>query len=216
MMEPDNHDSEERLASALKNAAGEIPLSPILAPQSPSHSDISSLRYLQLPQLVGSWWRGQLHCPFCLTLVETTLIGLSTQLGPSFLQCRKCNQLLLSHRRDWSDGNGIAKAWYVTLSLFYTAVCAVLASLCTGFACWAAHVAVGWTAVFAALLCGFAIVSLQVVRVVRSLSRARSAGRMPVRPSFWCLDYYLPQKVLAATFLSTVALGAILKFIVNP
>src|SRR5262245_28234238 len=58
---------------------------------------------LRLPGLVGSWLQGQVHCPFCLRLIETTLLGLSTLLGPALLQCRRCGRVLISHRREWRD-----------------------------------------------------------------------------------------------------------------
>jgi hypothetical protein len=72
---------------------------------------------VQLPRLAGAWVQGQVHCPYCLKLIETTLIGLSTLLGPSLLQCRRCERLLVSHRREWRDRSAAARWWYVLVSL---------------------------------------------------------------------------------------------------
>jgi hypothetical protein len=162
---------------------------------------------LHLPGLAGGWWRGQVHCPFCWQLIETTLIGLSTLLGPSLLQCRKCGRLLVSHRQEWSDRSGAAKAWFVAVSLIYVAGCAGLAFVCTWCACVIVRAPVVWLPAAAATAWGTGVASLQIWRVASSHRRTGGGERRAHRPGFWSLDFFLPQKVSAGIALSAAALA---------
>jgi hypothetical protein len=145
-----------------------------------------------------------------MELVEYTPIGLSTLLGPGLLQCRKCKETLRSHRWEWVDGSRIAKAWYVALSVVYVVVCAAVAWIFTAFACLVTHVPVLWPATLAATGWAAAVAGLQFIRVARSIRRGHSVTRAPVRPSFWCLDCFLPQKILAGLLLSAATIAWVL------
>jgi hypothetical protein len=165
----------------------------------------------QLPQLAGGWcwWRGQVHCPFCLNLIETTLVGLSTFLGPSLVQCRKCGRLLLSHRWEWRDRGVAGKAWYVAVSLVWIGVCAVLSFGCTWGACVLARAPQAWLPGLAAAVWGTAVAGLQTWRVGRSLRRTSGVVRQAHPSGFRNLDFFLPQKVLVGILLSAAALGCL-------
>jgi hypothetical protein len=203
--------TDERLADAPRDEPGEMqPLA-----DAPADGEVSPPS-LQLPPLAGAWWKGQVHCPYCLELVENTLTGLSTLLGPSLLQCRRCAQPLRSHRWEWSDGSEIAQAWYVAVSFVYVVVCAAIAGVCTAFACRAMHVPVLTPATVAAVAWALAITTLQIVRVIRSIRRVRAVNRQPVKTSFWCLDCFLPQKILAALVLSAAGIAWVLWLILPP
>ena len=90
---------------------------------------------IQLPGLAGDFLQGQVHCPFCLKIIEITPIGLSTFLGPSLLQCPKCGQFLISHRREWNSRSSAGKAWYVAVSLVYVGFCTAISFGCTWLPC---------------------------------------------------------------------------------
>jgi hypothetical protein len=172
-----------------------------------AEGDVGSRLGLELPRSAGAWWVGQVHCPFCLALVETTLVGISTLLGPSLLQCRKCGRPFVSHRREWRDRGALGRAWYVGVSLGYVLICAGLAFLVTLVACALARVPIGWFPACGAALWGTAVIVLQVWRVARSARRTRSSERIAHRPTFWSLDFFLPQKVLLGMILSAGVLA---------
>jgi hypothetical protein len=149
-------------------------------------------------------------------MIETTLVGLSTLLGPSLLQCRRCGRLLLSHRREWADRTARGKAWYVNVSLVYVVGLAAFAYLLYAFACSLARYPSWRLPAVGAALVGTATAALQAYRVARSLRRTRPAQRAPQRPSFWNLDWCLPQKVFAVLALSTALLAWALRIASSP
>jgi len=165
---------------------------------------------VELPRPVGAWYSwlmGQLHCPYCAALIETSMIGLSTCLGPSLLQCRKCLRVFVSHRREWRDRSRAGRVWYVVVSLFYIPVCAALAFLVTLCACAIMRTPALWLSVLAAVVWGMAIASVQLLRVVRSRRRTRPVERLAHRVTFWSLDFFLPQKVMGTMMISAAALA---------
>jgi hypothetical protein len=164
---------------------------------------------LQLPTATATWFQGQVHCPFCLRLLETTLIGLSTRLGPSVLQCPSCGRLLVSHRCEWADGDLDAKVRYVVISLLYLPVCAGLALGSTWCACAILQAPWVWPSILAATFWAAAVGGLQVGRLARSRRRVGGLRRAAHRPSFWSLDLFLPQKVLIGIVLSALAVGSL-------
>jgi hypothetical protein len=171
---------------------------------------------VRLPGPTGGFWRGQVNCPYCTSLIETTLIGLSTFLGPSLLQCRDCGRLLASHRREWGERGSAGKAWYVAVSLVHVGFCAALAFGCTWLACGAGRSTPMWLPVVASAVCGAAVGSLQLWRVARSKRRTRAVDRRPHQPGLWSLDFCLPQKVLVGIILSAFVLRWLAGFASTP
>jgi hypothetical protein len=183
-----------------------------------SEADVRCRVAVELPRPVGlwrSWVMGQLHCPFCAAMIEESLIGLSTLLGPSLLQCRKCARLIVSHRREWRDRSMSGRVWYVLISVVYVLVCAVLAFLATLCACAIMRTPALWVSALAAALWAMVILGVQVLRVVRSLRRTRLVERPAVRATFWSLDFYLPQKVLRGTILSAIVLAFLARLVAH-
>src|SRR5262245_58228110 len=107
---------DEHLQKGPSDGVGRAPPRPI--PLRASPDEVGPLpAWLQLSRPDGGLWRGQVHCPYCLAMIEVSVIGLCTYLGPSLLQCRGCDRQLLSHRREWDDQTEPGRAWYVMLSL---------------------------------------------------------------------------------------------------
>src|SRR5262249_45274494 len=150
----------------------------------------------------GALHRGHVLCPFCLRLVETSLIGLSTLLGPSLLRCRKCDRLFTSHRSEWRDRGSAGRTWYVALSIVHVVLGAAASFVITWCACAIARAPLDWPPAAAAAFWGTAVAALQITRVVRSLRRTSRVEREAHRAGFWSLDLYLPQKVAAGMCLS--------------
>jgi hypothetical protein len=136
-------------------------------------------------------------------------VGLSTLLGPSLLQCRKCGRLVLSHRREWRDRSAAARAWYVAVSLAYVGGCAALAFGCTLFASLVKGAGSVWLPACAAAAWGTSVAGLQIWRVIRSVRRTGAVERRAHSSGFWNLDFFLPQKVFAGIVLSAAALGCL-------
>jgi hypothetical protein len=188
---------------------GETPFSPVPPEPEPLDGEAQTPASLQLPRAVGGWLQAHFHCPYCLNFIESPwpLGGVSTYLGPSLLQCRRCDRLLLSHRREWCDLSAAARAWYVAVSLAYIAVCSAVAFFSTHLACAIVGAPAGWRPAAAAAFWGTAVAGLQICRIARSLRRTQGPARQAHRPWFWSLDLFVPQKVLVGIALCAAALA---------
>lgn len=197
---------DERLKTG-KNSVVETLFGPSSPESERTAGDIRLPPQLQLPRTVGAWWAFEVRCPFCLWLIETFPTGVSSFLGPSLLQCRRCDRLLLSHRREWRERGAIAKAWYVVVSLIYVAGSIALMFVATYILCGLARGSLLWLQVSAAALWGMTVAGLQIARVSQSRWRQRGPAPQAHRPGIWSLDFFLSHKVFGGMLLSALAVA---------
>jgi hypothetical protein len=169
------------------------------------------LRYyrhlIKVPQAVarGGRW---VACPYCRGRIEICLWGYSG-LGPSLLECHRCGEVMLSHRREWAEMTWQDRLGYVWMSLIYAGLSLFTGGL-AGYASWGDRrplptVARTWLL----LLSPVAVFSVQTFRVLRSMYRTRRGRPTPHSTSLCSLDLGLQWKFVFLQILASIVLPTI-------
>src|SRR5262249_27717468 len=143
----------------------------------------------------GGWVR----CPFCRLLLDFCLLR-CTRLGPSRLECPRCNHLLISHRKEWAEMTWSERWAFVWDSLLYAVSVSVVGFVVVLFLF--PRLSLGYLLVnevlfgFVPLAFAGSVVGVQLTRLLNSYSRSRYAPREASRPTFWSMDFHMQSKFL--------------------
>jgi hypothetical protein len=152
---------------------------------------------------------GFVRCPCCRALLEFCVWGYSG-LGPSTVQCPHCEEVCLSHRRNWAEMAWRERFQYVWLSFAYMGAAALSGFFATTLACnvYLIHSPLVEMPAMAAAFWALFVAGIQIYRLLRSLSHTRCNSRQPGIPSLLNPDFGLQWKLLVLQVTTSIVLCA--------
>lgn len=144
------------------------------------------------------------HCPHCNYVVELHMLGLSSLIGPSQIQCWNCARPISVGRAEWPEMGAFRRIWFIGITAVYIFMVGILAGLLfeniellrTGQqsphhsrhdspACRTG----AWVG-------GIAVVLLQAYRIIASYRRHRNGYRFTLREYLLGVQWHLQLKRL--------------------
>jgi hypothetical protein len=132
---------------------------------------------------------------------------MNSGLGPAFIQCSRCGEVIDSDRSEWPDKTSIGKLRYIFVSIIYVIAGAFFGALCIrgAFHLWqnpgqeqmppmGPGIAPG--IIFGALL----VLYVQITRISASIRRSKNQDTLPYRPPLLNLQIFIMPKVLGIMF----------------
>ena len=151
-------------------------------------------------------------CPRCGKVLDLG-IRIYGGLGPSLIECPRCDGVTLSHRQEWADMTWIARLRFICLSFYY-----VLFGAISGFIL--ATLAYQWDGVqirreadlpqASALFWAVFVAGAQIYRILRSRSRTRCDSRQSDRPTLLNPDFGLQWKLIVLQIGVSILLAILL------
>ncbi len=168
-----------------------------------------------------------ISCPACQEYIDVQMFGFCSGLGPPLLVC-KCRCIIESGRREWVDFQSKHRIRFMLMTALYAVVAAFLGGMSVWI--WFHFGLEGRDAskpfqlnltdpafLFGAIIWVILVTALQRYRVGRSLERKPTVFReaVPVRVSFWNIDFNLQLKLLALFVLLASLLTYLTRLIQN-
>ena len=151
------------------------------------------------------------NCPNCHHILEIRILGLASGLGPSEINCLKCGQRFQTGRVEWwemAEMPIFARVWFFSITLIYIAVLGLLTGnfVDQSFQLWnldpvIVNLRYQSTPFHVGAYIGcFAVVLLQVYRVIASIRRSRVEYKLTTSEFFLGLQWNLQLKCLVVLF----------------